>query len=221
MLTAFQPMSENPEIVRLEAENARLRRRIAEQDEERQRLVRLLQTTIDHVDAVIYLRDAEGRFTHVNETYVRTTGLSREAVLGRRDCDVFPKEVYEKFRIADNQVISELRAVEQEEHLPHDDEVHVYRSYKYPVLGENGELIAQGGISTDLTRQRQAEETLLATRAILQAIIDNAPLAILATNRDNRYVLVSTDAARQVGLLPKDILGRQSRRSCRRARRRR
>ncbi|MCY1013987.1 PAS domain-containing protein [Nannocystis pusilla] len=84
-------MPENAEIARLQAENAALRRRIAEQDEDLDRLERLLQTTIDHVDSVIYLRDETGIFTHINNTYEQLTHLSREAVLGRRDSDVFPR----------------------------------------------------------------------------------------------------------------------------------
>lgn len=202
-------MSDNAEIARLRAENAVLRQRIAEQDEERHRLDRLLQTTIDHVDAVIYLRDATGIFTHINDTYERLTTLSREAVIGRRDEDVFPKEVYEAFRVADREVETSLRTVTQEEYLPQDDGMHFFRSYKFPVLDAAGSFIGQGGISTDLTKQRRAEATLQATQSILQAIVENAPLAILATAPDHRYVLVSNEAARQVGRTPADVLGRR------------
>ncbi|MCY1059525.1 PAS domain-containing protein [Nannocystis sp. SCPEA4] len=201
-------MSENAEIARLQAENAVLRRRVAEQDAERERLERMLQATIDHVDAVIYLRDADGIFTHINDTYVRLTTLSREFVIGKRDSDVFPKEVYEAFRVADREVVESLKTFTQEELLPQDDGMHFYRSYKFPVLDAGGQLIGQGGISTDLTSQRRAEETLRATKSILQAIVENAPLAILATNAEHRYVLVSHEAARQVGRKPSDVMGK-------------
>ncbi|MDC0716547.1 PAS domain-containing protein [Nannocystis bainbridge] len=201
-------MSENAEIARLQAENAALRRRVAEQDDQRQRLERLLQTTIDHVDSLIYLRDADGLFTHINTTYERLTSLSPAAVIGRRDSDVFPKEVYEAFRIADRQVAESLATVTQEELLPQDDGMHFFRSYKFPVLGADGRMIAQGGISTDLTQQRRAEAKLQATKSILQAIVENAPLAILATDSSHKYVLASNEAARQVGLKPEDVLGK-------------
>lgn len=202
-------MPENAEIARLQAENAALRRRIAEQDEDLDRLERLLQTTIDHVDSVIYLRDETGIFTHINNTYEQLTHLSREAVLGRRDSDVFPKEVYEAFRVADREVVEKLTTFTQEELLPQEDGLHFFRSYKFPVLDAAGRLIAQGGISTDLTQQRRAEERLRATKSILQAIVENAPLAILATDITNKYVLVSHEAARQVGRTPTDVLGKR------------
>jgi PAS domain S-box-containing protein len=86
--------------------------------------------------------------------------------------------------------------------------MHFFRSYKFPVLDAAGRLIAQGGISTDLTKQRRAEATLQATRSVLQAIVENAPLAILATDAANKYVLVSNEAARQVGRTPDDVLGK-------------
>ncbi|MBZ5712248.1 PAS domain-containing protein [Nannocystis pusilla] len=198
-------MSDDPEIARLKAENAELRRRIGERD----RLERLLQATIEHIDGVIYLRDTDGVITHVNDMFLRLIGLPREEVVGRRDSDLFPKEVYEQFRVVDRQVVEERRTVTQEEHAPQADGVHVFLSRKYPVFDSAGALIGQGGISTDITEQRRAEATLQETRTILHAIVENAPLAILAIDRSYRYVLASHEAARQVGWAPAELPGQR------------
>lgn len=192
----------------LRAENARLRGRVAELETAHRRLSHLLQATIDHVDAVIFLRDADGIFTFINEAYVEVTGLPRDAVIGKRDCDVFPEEVYEPFRVADRLVAATHRRIEQEEVLPLDDGLHTYLSVKFPVLDDDGPLVAVGGISTDISEHKRVEAALRETRSILHAIIENAPLVMFATDRHGRYILVSREAARQLGRAPQDILGR-------------
>jgi rsbT co-antagonist protein RsbR len=201
-------MDESRELAALRAENAELRARVTELEREKQGLMRLIQATIDHVDAVIYLRDAEGVFTFINRTYMAVTGFTREAVIGKIDADLFPREVYEGFRVADRQVLTTRRVVEHEETLPQDDGLHVFRSLKFPVLGADGALIAYGGISTDLTPQRRAEADLARTQLVLKAVIENAPLLITASDRDGRYVLVGSEAARQFGRPAEEIVGK-------------
>lgn len=199
----------NPrELAAVEAENALLRARVAELERDNRGLVRLVQATIDHVDAVIYLRDADGVFTFINRTYTAVTGFSREAVIGKIDADLFPEHVYEAFRVADREVLEHRRVVAQEETLPQADGLHVFRSLKFPVLGPDGELLGLGGISTDLTAQRRAEANLARTQLVLKAVIENAPLLITATDREHRYVLVGSAAARQFGRSAEEIVGK-------------
>lgn len=191
---------EDTELAALRADNAALLRRVADAEA-------LLQATIDQVDAVIYLRDATGTFTFVNDAWVRAVGLARDAVIGKTDADLFPPEVYEGFRVADRHVTETRTLHEREEHLPQDDGVHTYRSRKFPVL-DCGELVALGGISFDLTTQRRAEAALRTTQSLLRGILDNAPLMLLATDCDDRVVLVGRETARRSGLSADDALGR-------------
>lgn len=200
-------MRESLDIESLQAENALLRGQLAALEADKQRLACLLQSTIDQVDALIYLRDERGAFNFVNETWVRATGLARESVLGKVNSEVFAPEVVEEFRVADRQVVERREVVEKEELLPLDDGDHLFRSLKFPLIAADGAFLGVGGISTDVTRQRRIEASLKTTELILQAIIENAPLLILATDREGRYILVGQEAARVIGRPQQEIVG--------------
>lgn len=195
---------EDPQLAALRAENQVLRRRVADVEA-------VLQATIDRVDAVIYLRDARGAFTFVNDAWVAVTGLARDGVIGKTDEDLFPREVYEGFRVADDHVRETHAVHEREEQLPQPDGVHTYRSLKFPVLAADGAFVTLGGISTDLTAQRRAEATLKTAQSLLRAVLDSSPLLIYAVDRDGRIILVSRETARRVGLTPDEVLGRDAR----------
>jgi signal transduction histidine kinase len=59
-----------------------------------------------------------------------------------------------------------------EEDALHPDGTHTYRSVKFPVRDESGKMIALGGISTDVTDLKQANESLVAKQDLLRNLIE-------------------------------------------------
>lgn len=195
----------------LQEENAQLRRQLAELQAERRRFERVVQATFDQIGSVIYIRDAKGTFTLVNEAHLRAVHHTREEVVGFTDRDLFPPEVVEGFRANDRRVVESGKVVEEEERLPQEDGIHIYRSLKFPVVDEQGQFLSLVGISTDLTPQRRAEAALGATQALLTAILDNAPVILFSKDRHGRYTLVSREAAAHIGRRPEEIVGKTDR----------
>ena len=145
-------MSSFPTIDAMQAENALLRQRIAELETSERALRNIIQTTLDRLEPVIYIRDAEGTFTLVNEAHAQVLKRQRHDILGKKDSDLFPREVWEGFRVNDRIVAETRKVVAEEETLPFDDGIHTFLSLKFPIIDESGALIATGGISTDITR---------------------------------------------------------------------
>lgn len=67
-------MANDPRIEALEAENALLCRRVAELEAGERAWRNVVQTTFDHLEPVIYIRDAEGTFTLVNKAHTQVLG---------------------------------------------------------------------------------------------------------------------------------------------------
>ncbi|MGK3964686.1 AAA family ATPase [Sorangium sp. So ce118] len=117
----------------------------------------LLQSIIDNSTAVIYLKDLEGRYLMINRRYAEVFHVSEQAIVGRTDYDVFPREQADAFRAVDQEVLATGTALQAEDEVPQDDGLHTYISLKYPLCNAAGQPYAVCGISTDITERKQAE----------------------------------------------------------------
>ncbi|WP_437320246.1 sensor histidine kinase [Sorangium sp. So ce385] len=159
---------------------AELRREIAEHEqteaalrkvaEERRRAEEALRTSqellraiIDSSTAIVSVKDIEGRYILVNRRFEELFGITREAIVGKSDDDVFSREHAEALRAFDQRALLAGTALEDEEVMPQDDGVHTYLAIKFPLRDAAGVPYAVGGISTDITERKKIE----AERALL------------------------------------------------------
>ncbi len=117
-----------------------------------------LMALIDHTSAVIYMRDAEGRYLLVNREYERLFRLRREDIVGLTDHDLFPATIADAFRANDRAAIARGEPVQVEEQAPGEDGLHTYVTVKFPLTDRAGRSYAVCGISTDITERKRAEE---------------------------------------------------------------
>ena len=127
----------------------------AESQEQQQRL----QAIVDNTTSVIVLKDVhQGRFLLANRPFEQLVRRPREEILGLSDHDLFPPEVADAFREHDRRAVDAGRPVEFEETVMRDDGPHTYVSVRFPLLDTRGEPYAVGGVKTDITDRKQAEE---------------------------------------------------------------
>jgi two-component system, sensor histidine kinase and response regulator len=113
-----------------------------------------LRQIIDNSSAVIFSKDIEGRYLMVNERWGEILGLDLAGaeVIGKRDFDFFPEKVARALVENDRKVLETLEPLQEEERIEDADGIaRVFRSFKFPVLGADGRLIATCGISTEIT----------------------------------------------------------------------
>lgn len=163
--------------------NERLRREIAE----REKVEGRLQQIIDNTTAVIYVKDAEGRYVLINRRFEELFHVRREHMAGRTDYDVFPEEAAEAFRANDRRVFESGQPVQFEETVPHDDGPHHYISLKFPLCDAEGRPMAVCGISADITERKHSEQ-VVAERAFLAQFAADVGIA-LTRGEDLRTML--------------------------------
>ena len=110
-----------------------------------------LLALIDNTNAVIYMRDLDGRYMVVNREYERLFDLRRDEIVGLTDHDLFPAEVADAFRANDLRAAASGGPVHVEEYAPNDDGPRWYITVKFPLLDSAGQAYAVAGISTDIT----------------------------------------------------------------------
>ncbi|WP_437812199.1 AAA family ATPase [Sorangium sp. So ce1078] len=137
----------------LEQENAERRR--AEQALKSNQ--QMLQAIIDNSAAAIYVKDHDGRHLLANRHVGNLLGVPSEQLLGKTNAELFPAPIAERIREHDRKVIEAGVPMEWEEEIPLEDGPHTFLSVKFP-LGEGPAPRAIGGISTDITERKRAEQ---------------------------------------------------------------
>ncbi|MFC5996759.1 PAS domain-containing protein [Pseudonocardia hispaniensis] len=117
--------------------------------------VRVLQDIVENSPALIYVKDLDGRFVYINEYFGSQFGVPPDGVVGKSDYFVFPPDIARAFSANDKLVRDTRRAHEFEEPAPGPHGA--YRTVKFPLFDESGQLVAVAGISTEITDLKRAE----------------------------------------------------------------
>ena len=111
----------------------------------------LLDTVLDSVDAHVYMKDRERRFTYVNARTAEAMEREPRDVIGKLDRDVLPPATADAYWEQDRQVFEHgAHQATQFEFVQHDGEVRQFWTVKVPVL-RDGHVSAVIGLSTDVT----------------------------------------------------------------------
>ena len=157
------------------------------------------RAVLDNSPVVIYIKETNGRYILINRQYERLFNVTQEAIKGKTDFDLFPKEQAEVFQANDRKVLDTGVASESEELAPHDDGPHTYLSLKFPFRNASGVIVGVCGISTDITDRKWAEEEVDAERLRLQILIDTLPVGILVVDESNQAVVLNKEHQRLTG----------------------
>ena len=127
---------------------------------EHEKQQRMLDGISNNTSSVMYVKDTEGRYMHVNRRYLDLFGLTLQQILGRRDEDMFPRQMADEVVRNDRKVLESGRLVQFEEQVPHEDGTHTYLSLKFPLRDKYDRTYAVAGISTDITEHKRTEQRL-------------------------------------------------------------
>jgi len=108
-----------------------------------------------------WLKDPEGRYLKVNEAYAVYARLKdAQQIAGKTDFDLWPRELAEKYRADDAEVMASRQQKRVEEPSLDGDEMHWVETFKTPVIDESGNVLGTAGFARDITERKQAEEQI-------------------------------------------------------------
>lgn len=160
---------------------AKVARDITEERAEREAALELqtrLQAILDNSPALIFLKDTQGRYLHVNRRFGETYHLKPEEILGKSDLQLFPKEQAMSFRGNDLKVVNANQSITFDERSRLEDGNHTSIVTKFPLHDADGKTYAVGGIATDITDRLRQQEALFRSQEMLNDFFEQSPLAL-------------------------------------------
>ncbi|MFH0822963.1 MAG: PAS domain S-box protein, partial [Pseudomonadota bacterium] len=144
----------------------------------------LYRTLVNNIPQRVFLKDVESRYISCNAACAVAMGLKAVEIAGKTDYDLFPKELADKYRSGDAQIIDSGNQSEFEEQFFHDGEVRWVSTSKTPIKDESGQVVAVLGIFWDVTERKRAQQELLAAYDELEERVRFRTNELAGANQD-------------------------------------
>jgi diguanylate cyclase (GGDEF)-like protein/PAS domain S-box-containing protein len=156
------------------------------------------QAFMDHLPVCAWVKNEEGRHEFLNRVYAEKFGI-REW-LGKRDEDLWPQELAQRFRESDLQVgrTGQSMVYEQTVARPGAEEGY-WLVHKFPFRDGAGRRLT-GGVALDITERRHLEERLRQSEARFQAFLDHSPALAWIKDEQGHYLFMSRSYAQFLNL---------------------
>lgn len=149
-----------------------------------------LQAFFENSPNLIFLKDRNGRYLHVNKEFKRAFGITEEQIKGKKDDEIFSAEQAAGFQANDRQLLEAGIPMEFEEVASEQDGQHTSIVHKFPLFSTDGDISAIGGIATDITERkkeesarRMVEDKLRASERSLRELTETIPQMLWSADR--------------------------------------
>jgi len=142
------------------------------------------QAIIDNIPHLAWLKDIEGKYVSVNESFAKSFHLEKDELIGKTDTDICHPDIAELYAYNDYIVLN-TKKQQQFDDLVDTPSGTVYtETIKTPVINNEGEVIGITGISRDITYYKRLEQQLRANDDRIKALLKNSSDSITVINKD-------------------------------------
>jgi diguanylate cyclase (GGDEF)-like protein/PAS domain S-box-containing protein len=142
---------------------------------------------LNNIPDIAWLKDKEGRYIAVNVAFCLVCGTNMEELIGKNDLDIWPKELAEKYRADDREVMQlGMQKVFEEHLLNKDGKLLWVETIKTPIYNDRAEVIGTTGIARDITYRKQLEQDLHTQRSQLEAVVQERTTELSKANEELR-----------------------------------
>ncbi|MGD8703192.1 MAG: PAS domain S-box protein [Desulfosarcina sp.] len=121
---------------------------------------REISSILQYTPAVVYIKDANGRYTMVNSRFEELFGTLSADVRGKADQDFLAPDIANQFLENDAYVLHHKQSIQVEEVIFIEGDPYTYLSTKFPLYDGQGNVTGVCGIATDITALKKAQKQL-------------------------------------------------------------
>ncbi|TAN39518.1 MAG: PAS domain S-box protein [Nitrospirae bacterium] len=137
------------------------------------------QAILNNIPDIAWLKDKEGRYIAANGPFSRTCGLDPDKLPGMSDFEIWPRDLAEKYRLDDREVMESGKPKQIEEAIiDAAGRMTWISTVKTPIFSDRGEVIGTTGIARDFTERKSMEDALRASEERYKAVVDNVGIGI-------------------------------------------
>jgi PAS domain S-box-containing protein len=125
----------------------------------------------------------------VNREIERVFGISQEQIKGKTDSEIVPPEQAAEYRANDLKVLRAGLAMEFEEIALLEDGPHTSIVHKFPLFDTHGNIYATGGVATDITERKRAEEARRYSEEQYRTVVEAASDAVISVDENGGILL--------------------------------
>ena len=167
-----------------------------------------LQAFFENSPNMVFIKDREGRYLHVNREFKRVLCTAQGQVIGKRDDELFLAEQAAAFQANDRRVLEAGVPMEFEETALEEDGQHTSIVQKFPLFNAEGEIYAIGGIVTDITERKKSESALRFSEERYRVLVETANDAVLSTDETGAILFANSATSRLFGYDSIELIGK-------------
>jgi PAS domain S-box-containing protein len=170
-----------------------------------------INTFIDNIPDLAWIKDSESRFIAVNRAFADVAGMNPEFLLNHT-CEVcFGEERGKKFREDDLKVMESRRRSTIEEKIVDSQNREIWlETIKSPMFDRSGNIIGTVGIARNITDRKEMEEALRKSEDKYRAIFETTGTATAIVDEDTTIELVNSEVEKLSGYAKEEIEGKKS-----------
>jgi len=119
------------------------------------------RTLLESLPQKIFLKDKNLFYIFCNENYAADLKIKAEEIAGKTDYDFYPKDLADKYRADDREVMKSGETEDINEKYIREGKEVIVHTVKTPVRDKEGNITGVLGIFWDITSQRRAQKKLL------------------------------------------------------------
>lgn len=186
--------------------NHRLKRELARERQELERLHSTLQALVEGSTDAIFVKDIEGRYIVGNRALAALLDRPITEIVGVDDHALFPPEVAERFRADDRRVMQRGATENYEETVVVGDKHLPYLTTKGPLLID-GKVEGVFGIARDISLLKQSASAVRISEERYRTLFEYAPDGIVIADRESYYLDANPAICRMLGYTRAELIG--------------
>ncbi len=167
-----------------------------------------LRAIFEAAPDAIFIKDLNGRYTHVNPAMEHLFARPASALLGAGDTELWEAGDAEQISAVDVRVLAG-ETVQGDYTRPVGGQPRSFLTVKVPLRDAQGRITGLCGLTRDITALKAVQEALQQREAELRATLNHAPVMICLLDEDLRVVQVNQAAIQFAGRPESELQGKR------------